>query len=119
MALIARRSFVALATPFDSKGRIDWKCLEKLVLWHIEEGTDGLLCCGATGEGMAVTVREKKKMVSLCLDIAKNKLPILINSGTADTKQSVQLTEEMQKLGADGCVIVTPYYNKPTQRGCI
>lgn len=119
MKLNAQGAFVALVTPFDRKGRIDWKCIEKLVSWHIGEGTEGLLCCGATGEGMAVSEKEKKKMVSLCVEVAENKIPIIVSSGTADTKQSVRLTEEMLKLGANGGLIVTPYYNKPTQRGCI
>lgn len=119
MALQARGSFVALVTPFDQRGRIDWKCVEKLVAWHIEQGTDGIVCCGATGEGMTVSEAEKKKMVALCVHVAKNKIPIIVNSGTADTKQSIRLTEQMLKIGASGCLIVTPYYNKPTQRGCI
>lgn len=112
-------SFVALATPFDRKGRIDWKCVEKLISWHIEQGTDGIVCCGATGEGMTVSDSEKKKMAALSLRVAGNQIPILINSGTADTKHSVRLTEEMMKLGASGTLVVTPYYNKPTQRGCL
>lgn len=119
MALNARGSFVALVTPFDRKGRIDWKCVEKLVLWHIEQGTDGIVCCGATGESMTVSEGEKKKIVAACVRIAGNKIPIIANSGTADTRQSVRLTEQMFKLGASGTLAVTPYYNKPTQRGCI
>jgi len=114
-----RGSFVALATPFDRNGRIDWKSVEKLVFWHVQQGTDGILCCGATGEGMTISEAEKKKMVVVCREAAEGKIPILINSGTADTRQSVRLTEQMLKLGASGCLIVTPYYNKPTQRGCI
>jgi 4-hydroxy-tetrahydrodipicolinate synthase len=119
MAMLARGSFVALATPFDRKGKIDWKTLGKLVLWHIEQGTDGLVLCGATGEGMTVSEREKKRILSHCVAIAANRIPIVINSGTADTRASVKLTEQMLKLGASGCLIVTPYYNKPTQRGAV
>lgn len=119
MLLNARGSFVALITPFDQKGRIDWKCVEKLVSWHIEQGTDGIVCCGATGESMTVSEREKKQMVAACIKIAGNQIPIISNSGTADTKQSIRLTEKMLKLGASGTLIPTPYYNKPTQRGCI
>ncbi len=112
-------SLVALVTPFDRNGRIDWKSLGSLVSWHIEQETEGLVCCGATGEGMTVSEREKKRIVSFCVEVAEKKIPIIINSGTADTKQSVRLTEAMLKLGASGCLIVTPYYNRPTQRGCI
>ena len=119
MTFNARGSFVALATPFTQKGRIDWKCIEKLILWHIEEGTDGILCCGATGEGMAISETEKKGIVSLCVNVANQKIPIIAASGTADTRQSCRLTEQMLKLGASACLIVTPYYNKPTPRGCV
>ena len=119
MSFNARGSFVALATPFDRKGRIDWKSLEKLILWQIEQGTEGLVFCGATGEGMTVPEAEKKKIVAFSVALVGKKLPIIINSGTADTKHSVKLTEQMLKLGASGCLIVTPYYNRPTQRGCI
>lgn len=119
MELNPRGSFVALVTPFDSKGRVDWKNLERLVLWHIEEGTQGLVCCATTGEGMAVSETEKKKIVSFCGRVAAGRLPILINSGTADTKQSIRLTEQMLERGAQGGLVVVPYYNRPTQKGCI
>jgi len=119
MQLSAQGSFVALATPFDRKGRIDWKTLEKLVSWHIANGTDGLVCCGATGEGMTISETEKKKIAAFCVRAAGNRIPIIGNSGTADTLRSVRLTEEMLKLGVSGTLVVTPYYNKPTQRGCI
>ena len=119
MALNARGSFVALVTPFDNKGRIDWKSVENLVSWQIEQGTDGIVCCGATGESMTISEAEKKKMVAACVKIAGNRIAIIGNSGTADTRQSVRLTEQMFKLGASGTLVATPYYNKPTQRGCI
>lgn len=112
-------SFVALITPFDSKGRLDRKALEKLVEWHIEEGTDGIVCSATTGEGTTLSEREKKRVAEICIRTAKGRIPIIVGTGTPDTRQSVHLTEQMQKLGADGCLVVTPYYNKPSQRGCI
>lgn len=112
-------SIVALITPFDAKGNIDWKSLEKLLLWHIEEGTDGIVSFGTTGEGINLSTSEKKKILSFAIDVTQKKLPIIANTGSASTRESVQLTEAMLKLGAQGCLAVTPYYNKPTQQGCI
>ena len=114
-----RGSFVALITPFDRKKRIDRKVLEELVEWHIKEGTDGIVCCGTTGEGLALSEAERKKVTEICIHTAQKRIPIIASTGTSDTRQSVKLTEHMYKLGADGCLVVTPYYNKPSQRGCI
>ena len=112
-------AFVAVITPFDRKGRVDRKNLGKLIEWHIQEGTQGIVCCGATGEGVALDSAEKKRVVSICVEASEGKIPIIAGCGTSSTKQSVQLTEQMQRLGANGCLIVTPYYNRPSQRGCI
>lgn len=116
---IARGSIVALVTPFDKRGRVDFQCLEELVSWHIEQGTDALVCCGTTGEGMTLSEREKKQVVAACVAAANHKIPMIACSGSADTRRSVCLTEQMLRLGAEGCLIITPYYNKPTQKGCI
>lgn len=112
-------SFVAIVTPFDSKGRIDTKALENLVQWQIEEGTQGIVCCGTTGEAITLSEKEREKVLSIVLFISQKKALVIAGSGTADTRQSVRLTEKMQKLGADGCLIQTPYYNRPTPRGSI
>jgi 4-hydroxy-tetrahydrodipicolinate synthase len=114
-----RGSFVALVTPFDRKGRIDGKCLENLCLWHVEQGTDGIVCFGTTGEGIALSEAEKKKVVAICIAAVGKKIPVIASTGTSSTKQTVLLTEQMGKIGADGALVVTPYYNKPTQRGCV
>ncbi len=112
-------SLVALITPFDSKGRIDRKKLEQLVEWHIAEGTDGIVCCGTTGEAPVLTESEKKTIAKICIEVANKRFPIIVGTGVSGTKDSIRLTEQAQKLGADGCLIVTPYYNKPSQRGCL
>ncbi len=119
MPFVSRGAFVALVTPFDAKGRIDRKTLEQLVVWQIEQGTDGIVLCGATGEGMTLPEADRKKVVAICVAAAGGRIPILANSGTADTRQSIRLTEQMLKLGASGCLITTPYYNKPMQKGCV
>ncbi|MDE3055606.1 MAG: 4-hydroxy-tetrahydrodipicolinate synthase [Verrucomicrobiota bacterium] len=114
-----RGAFVALVTPFDRKGRIDQQTLERLVAWQISSGTDGIVCCGTTGEGMTLSEKERETVLTICLAVAEGKIPIVVGTGTADTRQSVRLTERMQKLGANGCLIPVPYYNKPTQRGVV
>ena len=111
-------SLVALVTPFNAKGQVDYKTLEQLVIWHVAQGTDGLVCCGTTGEGMTLSDEEKKEIVAKAVAIAGKKISIIACSGSANTKQSVYLTEQMLHLGASGCLIITPYYNRPTQRGC-
>ena len=112
-------AYVAIVTPFSMKGRVDRKALEALVEWHIEQGTDGIVCCGCTGEGVVLTDSEKMKVAEICIQTANKRIPIVVGTGTSDTRQSAQLTEKALKLGADGCLVVTPYYNKPTQKGCI
>ena len=112
-------SYVALVTPFHRKGGVDYKCLAELVEWQIGEGTDGIVCCGSTGEGAVLTDSEKQRIAETCIRTAAKRIPILVGTGTSDTRQSVRLTAKMAKLGADGCLVVTPYYNKPPARGCL
>ncbi len=111
-------SFVPLITPFDRRGRLDGKTLEKLIEWHIAEGTDGIVCSATTGEGPCLSDAEKKKIAQICIQTAANRIPIIASTGTNDTRTSIRNTEIAQKLGANGCLVVTPYYNKPSQRGC-
>jgi len=114
-----RGSFVALITPFDRKKRVDFKVLESLVDWHISQGTDGIVCCGTTGESLTLSDKEKKQITEICVRTSAKRIPIIVGTGTSDTRQSVKLTENVKKLGADGCLVITPYYNKPSQTGCI
>lgn len=119
MELVVKGAWVALATPFDAKGNVDQKRLQQLVSWHQRQGTDGLLCCATTGEGITLSEKERKKVAALCIEAADGKMPVVVNTGTADTRQSVRLTEQMLELGASGCMATAPYYNRPTQKGCI
>ena len=114
-----RGSLVALITPFTSAGKIDSKTLADLVEWHITQGTDGIVCCGATGESCALTGPERLRVARICVEAAAGRIPVVVGTGTANTQESVKLTAKAQALGVDGCLIVTPYYNKPTQRGCV
>lgn len=110
-------SFVALITPFNRKGKIDRKSLEKLIEWHIAEGTDGIVCCGTTGEFCTLSDREKLLVAQICLDTASSRIPIIVGTGSSATRETCILTEKAQKLGAQGCLVVTPFYNKPTPLG--
>lgn len=112
-------SFVAIVTPFDRKGRLDSKTLERLVEWHIVEGTDGIVCSATTGEGPTLSDRDRRTIARVCIQRAAKRIPVIVATGTNDTHKSIQYTEQAKKWGADGCLVVTPYYNKPTQTGCI
>jgi len=113
-----RGSYVPLITPFDKKGRLDRKALEKLIEWHIAEGTDGIVCSATTGEGPCLSDVERKKVGEICIRTAAGRIPVIVSTGINDTNTSVRYTEIAQKLGANGCLVVTPYYNRPSQRGC-
>lgn len=112
-------SIVALITPFDSKGRIDARAFRNLVRWHLEEGTDGVVCSGSTGEGNALNRKERLKLLQICLEEAKGKMQILAGTGAGNTRETVQFTEDALKAGADGALVVTPFYCRPTQEGCL
>ncbi|MBX7067033.1 MAG: 4-hydroxy-tetrahydrodipicolinate synthase [Parachlamydiales bacterium] len=112
-------SYVALLTPFDLKGRVDRKAIEKLVEWHIAEKTDGIVCSATTGEGATLSENERKKIEEICIKTAAGRIPIIAATGTNDTRASVRYTETALKLGAKGCLAVTPYYNKPSNQGCL
>lgn len=114
-----RGSYVALVTPFNQKGLLDRKALENLVEWHIAEGTDGIVCSATTGEGISLSDAERKRVAAICIGTAAGRVPVIVATGVSDTKASIRYTEMAQQLGASGCLVVTPYYNKPSQRGCL
>lgn len=112
-------SFTPLVTPFDKKGRLDKKTLERLVEWQITEGSDGIVCSATTGEGPCLSDTDRKNVAEICIRTAAGRIPIIVATGINDTRTSIRYTEIAQKLGASGCLVVTPYYNRPSQRGCI
>ncbi len=111
-------SGVALVTPFKD-GRIDYHALEGLIEWHIDAGTDALIVCGTTGEASTLSPVEKLSLVEFTIKKADGRIPVIAGSGSNDTSHSMYLSKEMQYAGADGLLIVTPYYNKATQTGLI
>ena len=109
-------SICALVTPFRN-GAVDEDAFRNLVNWQIEEGTHGLVPVGTTGESPTLTHEEHKRVVELCIEVADRRVPIIAGAGSNSTAEAVQLAEHAKDAGADAALVVTPYYNKPTQEG--
>ena len=111
-----RGSFTALVTPF-SNGALDEKAFRGLVDWQIAEGTSGLVPVGTTGESPTLSHDEHGQIVQWCIEQAKGRVPVVAGAGSNSTKEAIELAEHAQESGADAVLVVTPYYNKPTQEG--
>ncbi len=109
-------SIVALVTPFQN-GRVDEAKIKELVEFHIENGTDGIVPCGTTGESPTLSTEEHEHVVEICIASVAGRIPVLAGTGSNSTAEAVTLTKHAAKSGADGALIVSPYYNKPTQKG--
>ena len=109
-------SNVALITPFKND-KLDTENYIKLINFHIENGTNGLVPAGTTGESPTLSHDEHQKVIELCIKEAKGKIPVIAGTGSNSTAEAVELTKHAEKAGADGALVVTPYYNKPTQEG--
>ncbi len=110
-------SIVALITPMTATGDVDWPALEQLVEWHIAEGTDGIVAVGTTGESATLNVDEHLQVVKRVIEIVGQRVPVIAGTGANSTSEAIELTRAAKALGADACLLVTPYYNKPTQEG--
>jgi 4-hydroxy-tetrahydrodipicolinate synthase len=111
-----RGSFTALVTPFKN-GSVDEKAFRELVDWQIAEGTNGLVPVGTTGESPTLTHKEHEQVVEWCVGQAKGRVPVVAGAGSNSTAEAVSLSKHAEKAGADAVLVVTPYYNKPTQEG--
>ena len=109
-------SNVALITPFKDNN-LDEENYIKLINFHLENNTNGLVPAGTTGESPTLSHREHEKVIELCIKEAKGKIPIIAGTGSNSTEEAIALTKHAEKAGADGALVVTPYYNKPTQEG--
>ena len=109
-------SNVALVTPFKNN-KLDEETYIKLIHFHIENGTNGLVPAGTTGESPTLSHDEHEKVIELCVKESNGKLPVFAGTGSNSTEEAISLTTHAEKIGADGALIVTPYYNKPTQEG--
>jgi 4-hydroxy-tetrahydrodipicolinate synthase len=111
-----RGSFTALLTPFKN-GSLDEKAFRDLVEWQIAEGTSGLVPVGTTGESPTLNHDEHKQVVEWCVETVKGRVPVIAGAGSNSTKEAIELSRHAEKAGADAVLVVTPYYNKPTQEG--
>src|SRR5437870_7398382 len=111
-----RGSFNALVTPFKN-GALDEKAFRGLVNWQIAEGTNGLVPVGTTGESPTLSHNEHKRVVEWCIEEARGRVPVVAGAGSNSTKEAIELAQHAEKAGADAVLVVTPYYNKPTQEG--
>ncbi|MGO3929303.1 4-hydroxy-tetrahydrodipicolinate synthase [Rhodopseudomonas pseudopalustris] len=111
-----RGSFTALVTPFKN-GSLDEEAFRKLVNWQIEQGTHGLVPVGTTGESPTLSHEEHHKVVEWCIEEAKGRVPVIAGAGSNSTREAIELARHAERAGADAALVVTPYYNKPTQEG--
>jgi len=109
-------SLVALITPFRG-GKVDEKAFQDLVEWHVAEGTHGLVPCGTTGESPTLSHEEHRRVVELCIEASRGRIPVIAGTGSNSTDEAIELTRHARKAGANAALVVTPYYNKPTQEG--
>ncbi|GHC69042.1 4-hydroxy-tetrahydrodipicolinate synthase [Limoniibacter endophyticus] len=112
-----RGSITALVTPFLEDGRLDEKAFREFVEWQIAEGTTGLVPVGTTGETPTLTHDEHHRVVEICVEVAAKRVPVIAGAGSNNTREAISLSQFAEKVGADGVLVVTPYYNKPNQRG--
>ncbi|ETN92424.1 4-hydroxy-tetrahydrodipicolinate synthase [Gammaproteobacteria bacterium MOLA455] len=113
-----RGSIVAMVTPMDRETQeVDWSALKHLVDWHIEQGTNSIVAVGTTGESATLSVAEHAQVIRVIVEQAAGRVPIIAGTGANSTSEAIVLTQAAADSGADACLLVTPYYNKPTQEG--
>lgn len=110
-------SLVALVTPMQPDGSVDYASLAGLVEWHIENLTDGLVIIGTTGESPTIGSVERRQIIERVINQVRERIPVIVGTGSNSTQHTIALTQQAMELGADAALIVTPYYNKPTQEG--
>jgi 4-hydroxy-tetrahydrodipicolinate synthase len=114
--IMFKGSITALVTPF-REGAVDEKAFQSLVAWQIAEGSHGIVPCGTTGESPTLSHQEHRRVIELCVEVAKGKVPVIAGTGSNSTAEAIGLTRHAKEAGADAALIVAPYYNKPTQEG--
>lgn len=110
-------SLVALITPMLNNGDVDYDKLKKLIDWHVEQGTDGLVIAGTTGESATLDMVEHKELIKRSMDMIDGRIIMIAGTGANSTKEAIELTQGAKDVGVETCLLVTPYYNKPTQEG--
>lgn len=115
---IFKGSAVAIVTPFNQEG-VDFKKFEELLEWHVKSGTDAIVVCGTTGEASTMTEQERKDTIKLTVDVINKRIPVIAGTGTNNTAASIKMSQWAESIGVDGLLVITPYYNKTTQKGLI
>ncbi|MCZ6657956.1 MAG: 4-hydroxy-tetrahydrodipicolinate synthase [Gammaproteobacteria bacterium] len=110
-------SIVALVTPMTRTGEVDWPALDGLIAWHLDSGTNGIVPMGTTGESATLTTEEHLEVIKRTIEIVAGQIPVVAGTGSNATAEAIHQTQEAERQGADACLLVTPYYNKPTQEG--
>lgn len=113
-----RGAFTALVTPF-TNGEVDEDAYRRHIEWQIEQGIDGLVPCGTTGESATLSHAEHGKVIRICVEQVNKRVPVLAGAGSNNTREAIELTRYAKDAGADGALLITPYYNKPTQEGLV
>jgi len=109
-------SIVAIVTPF-KKGKVDERALGDLIEWHIRQGTNAIVPCGTTGESATLDYKEHDRVIEFTVKAVKKRVPVIAGTGANSTDETIMITKHAKKAGADGALLVSPYYNKPTQEG--
>ncbi len=117
MAFTLKGSIVALVTPFLESGEIDWDAFDKIIDFHLNNNTDGIVVCGTTGETPTLSDEEDEALIARAVELIKGKIPVIAGSGSNCTLTAIEKTQKAKELGADAALVVVPYYNKPTQKG--
>ncbi|SHH78335.1 4-hydroxy-tetrahydrodipicolinate synthase [Clostridium collagenovorans DSM 3089] len=117
MALF-KGSAVAIVTPFNEKG-VDFDKLKELIEWHIENKTDAIVVCGTTGEASTMSETERKETIKFVVDVVNKRIPVIAGTGSNNTAASIAMSKWAEEIGVDGLLVITPYYNRTTQKGLI
>lgn len=110
-------SMVALVTPFDNQGRFNEEVFRQLVEFQIENGTDAIIPCGTTGESATLNYEEHERVIRVCIEQVNKRIPVIAGTGSNSTSEAIELSQHAKEMGADGVLLVSPYYNKPQQEG--
>lgn len=110
-------SMVALVTPFDAQGRFEEELYRQLIEFQIENGTDAIIPCGTTGESATLDYEEHERVIRVCIEQVNKRIPVIAGTGSNSTTEAIELSQHAKEMGADGVLLVSPYYNKPSQEG--
>ena len=116
---VFRGAGVALVTPMNEDGSVNFGKIEELVEFQIANGTDAIIACGTTGESATLPIEEHLEVIKTCIEVANKRVPVIAGAGSNSTASAIYTSTQSEKMGADGLLLVTPYYNKATQNGLI